>query len=305
VCVEPLLGVFIARQNVEVVSIDFNVSADGHVSRGYELVILVNILVFAALEELALHDARVLLGRLVNRNGVVREEELYDEPAVHILWHSGIQASCVSQDLALIVNCLEEVFLWLLGNQTVNVAEGVDFVTKAVVRRNLALGVLTGLRVFDMANLEDLTLPFSEKVVSELVDALDVELASEGVNEAIGLNLIPGVVVVTHVHEARLGHLEVLGQSLSLHKESEVVATVVRVMNLSDFNGVISQEVVDDEGQVVETSVEAEDTAIVVQELLLALHSATTKGLLHILLQGGVTKDWLRDLAVCEAVNRN
>lgn len=54
--VEPLLSVFVARQNVEVISIDFNVSADGQVCRGYELVVLVNILVFATLQELALND---------------------------------------------------------------------------------------------------------------------------------------------------------------------------------------------------------------------------------------------------------
>jgi hypothetical protein len=35
---------------------------------------------------------------------------------------------------------------------------------------------------------------------------------------------------------------------LSLHEESEVVATVIGMVNFSDFNGVIGKEVVNDEG---------------------------------------------------------
>jgi len=233
---------------VEVISIDFNVSADGQVCRGYELVVLVNILVFATLQELALNDTWVLLCGLVNRNGVVWQEELDDEAAINILRYSCVQAGSESEDLALIVNCLKEVLLWLLRDQTENVAEGVDFVTKAVVRRDLALSVLTGLRVFDMANLEDLTLPFSEEVVSELIDSGNIELATKGIDETIRLNLIPCVVVIAHVHEAWLSHLKVLWKSLSLHEEGEVVTTVVRVVYLSDLNGVVSQEVVDNEG---------------------------------------------------------
>jgi hypothetical protein len=76
-------------------------------------------------------------------------------------------------------------------------------------------------------------------------------------------------------------------------------------MDFSDFNGVVSQEVVNDEGEFVETRVEAEDSAVVIKELLLALHSATTEGLLHILLQAGVSELLLGDLFLSEAVIRD
>lgn len=76
-------------------------------------------------------------------------------------------------------------------------------------------------------------------------------------------------------------------------------------MDFSDFNGVISQEVVNDEGEFVETGVEAEDSAVVIKELLLALHSPTTEGLLHILLQAGVSELLLGDLFLSEAVIRD
>jgi len=155
--VEPLLGVLVAREDVEVVSIDLNVSADGQVSRCDDLVVLVDILVLAALEESALDDAGVLLGWLVNRNGVVRHEERDDEAAVDVLRHACVDAGCETEDLSLVINCLKEVLLGLLRDQTVDVAKGIDFITKAVVRRDLALGVLTRLRVLNLADLEVLT----------------------------------------------------------------------------------------------------------------------------------------------------
>ena len=98
-----------------------------------------------------------------------------------------------------------------------------------------------------MANLENLTLPFSEEVVGELIDTGNVELATKGINETIRLDLIPCVIVISHIHEARLSHLKVLWKSLSLHEESKIVATIVGVVNLSNLNGVISQKVVDNE----------------------------------------------------------
>jgi hypothetical protein len=115
------------------------------------------------------------------------------------------------------------------------------------VRGDLAFSVLTRLGVVDLTHLEELTLLFHEEAMSELVDTSNIELAAEGLNEAIRLDLIPCEVVISHVHEAGLSHLKVNGQSLSLHKESKVVTAVVRVVYFSNFNGVVSKEVVNDE----------------------------------------------------------
>ena len=150
--------------------------------------------------------------------------------------------------------------------------------------RDLALSVLARLRILDLTDLEELTLPFLVKVVSELIDMIDVELTTEGINEAIRLELVPCKVVVPHVHESGLGHLEINWDSLSLHQKGEVVASIIRVMHLSNLNGVISQEVVDDEGKVVKASVEAEDSSVIVKELLFVIDTATTERLLHVLL---------------------
>ena len=77
------------------------------------------------------------------------------------------------------------------------------------------------------------------------------------------------------------------------------------MVHLSDLNGVVSQEVVNDEGELVEAGVEAKDSAVVIKELLLALHSSTAKGLLHVLLQTGVSELLLGDLFLSKAVIRD
>jgi hypothetical protein len=297
------LCVVIAREDVEVVSIDLNITAERQVGRGDELVVLVNILVFAALQELSFENTRVLLGGLINRDRIVGEEERYDKPAVDIFRDASIKLSSVSQYLSLVVDSLEEVLLGFLGDQSVDVSEGVDLISEAVVRGDLTLDGLGGSRVVDLTDVEDLALLLLVEGVGERIHALDVEVATVGIDETVRLDHVPCEVVVTHVHKARLSHLEVSGKSLSLHEKSEVVAAVIRVMHLSDFDGVVSQEVVNNEGEVVEAGVEPEDAAVVVQELFLALHAATTERLLHVLLQGGVTEDGLRDLLLREAVN--
>ena len=110
-----------------------------------------------------------------------------------------------------------------------------------------------------------------------MVDSVDLELAAIGLDVTTGGNLIPGEVVITDVLEPRLSNRECLGEALTLHQEGEVVATIVGVVDFSNLDGVISQEVVDDERKLVEVSEEAQHTAIVVEELLLRLNAATTK----------------------------
>ena len=92
---------------------------------------------------------------------------------------------------------------------------------------------------------------------------------------------------------------------MALHEECEVITTIIRVVNLSDFDGVVSQEVVNDEREVIESSVEPQDSSVVVEELLLRLYSTTTKRFLHVLSQRGIAELLLWDLVVCEAVHWN
>ena len=141
---------------MERVSVDLDITSNSELSRGNELKVLVNILVLPAFKELALDNTRVLLCRLINRDGIVREEEGNNEAALEIFGNASVELGGESQDLALIINCLEEVLLWLLRNQTINVTKRIDLVSEAVVGRDLSLSRVTWLRVFDLAEVEGL-----------------------------------------------------------------------------------------------------------------------------------------------------
>ena len=66
VLLEVAGGVVVTAQDVEGVSVDLDISAERHVARSDPLVVVVDILVLVAVEELALDDARVLLSGLVD-----------------------------------------------------------------------------------------------------------------------------------------------------------------------------------------------------------------------------------------------
>lgn len=176
---EVLLCELVAGQNVERVPIDLHVAAQAQVSWRDECAAFIYVLVLAALKELALYDARVLLSGLVNGHRVVREEEGYNEPAFDVFWDPRVEAGCESQNLAFVVNCLEEVFLRLFWQQLEDVAQRVDFITEAVVRRNLLLRGFWWLGVLNLANVELFAELLSVEVSSEGVHTLDVELAAE------------------------------------------------------------------------------------------------------------------------------
>jgi hypothetical protein len=89
--------------------------------------------------------------------------------------------------------------------------------------------------------------------------------------------------------QAWLCNIEALGESLTFHQKGEIVAAIVRVMHLTNLNGIVSQEVVDDVWEVIEATVETQNTTIVVEELFLALHAATAQRLFHIFFQTGIT----------------
>jgi hypothetical protein len=75
------------------------------------------------------------------------------------------------------------------------------------------------------------------------------------------------------------------------------------VVNLTNLNGIISEEVVNDEWEIIKSRIEPQNATIVVKELLLALNTATTEGFFHILLEGWVAEYWLRDLLVGKAIH--
>ena len=102
--IKVLLSELIARKNVEGVSIDSDITADAKICRCDEVIVFVHILVLPALKESALHDPRVLLCGLINRDRVITHKEGDNKATFNIFRHAGIEASSETENLAFIVN---------------------------------------------------------------------------------------------------------------------------------------------------------------------------------------------------------
>ena len=68
VLVEVVGGEVVGREDMEGVAVDFDVATDWKVCRCQERVVIVDVLVLSAVEELAFDDSRVLLSGLVHAN---------------------------------------------------------------------------------------------------------------------------------------------------------------------------------------------------------------------------------------------
>lgn len=265
---------------MEAVSIDFDVSSDSDVSGRKEVSVLVDVLVLPPFEELAFHDAGVLLGRLEDGNGVISQVEGNDEASVDVFRHAGVELGSVSQDFLVVVHVLEEVSFGLFGKQLEHVTQRVHFVSEAVVGRNLNRPGLSGPWELNSAKFEVFLVLLLVEVLGELVHSLNSEHSPVSFNCTAGLDLVACQVIISNEVLSGLVHCEAGRQLSSFEEESEGVSSVISVMDFSNFYGVISQIVVDDIGHVIAPHEEAEDFAVVVEELLLGDHTATTEGFL-------------------------
>lgn len=125
----------------------------------------------------------------------------------------GSELGCETED-DLVVDPLEEVFLGRLGDESVDVAEGVLFISEAVVGRDDDVaGVLLGSLVLVLDG-EVHVVVLQVVVVGELVAAQDEELLAVDGQLSVGVE-VPGGHVFLLVHLPRLVEGELLVQFLS------------------------------------------------------------------------------------------
>ena len=254
---------------MERVTINLHVSSNGHVSWRNEGHALVNVLVLALVEELALDNATVLLRWLVDANVIVSQVEGDDKSTVDVLGDSRVELGGEAEDLLVVVHGLEEVDLGFLRDQLVHLAECVLLISKAIVRRSNRLHWLRRLRELHLTEWEVVAVPLSVELLSEGIDAIDHVDAPVGVDVRGWCDLIAGQIVVTDEVLAWLVHIEAVWQLLAAKKNGEGVTSVVGVVALANLERVIGQVVVHHVGQVVAGREEAEHAAVVVQELFL------------------------------------
>jgi hypothetical protein len=301
--VEVFLSVVIARQHVEVVAVDLHISTKRHVGRSKPFASLVEVLVLSSLQELSTDDTGVLLLGLVDGDGVISEVERDDEAAVKVLRNASVETGSESEDVFVVVEVLEEVRLGSVGNELVDVAEGVLLSShQAVVRRDLwGLGFSWARGVL-FTQFKVTIVLFLVVLLGVLVGSVNSHNVTKCVDDTSGEDLVTSEVVVSDEGLTGLLDLIAVGKLLSAEEAGERVETVILVMGLADLNGIVSQVIVDDEGTVFRRAVETKDLSIVVQELLLGLDLASTELLLEVLEHEGVTLGSNGDLAILESV---
>ena len=127
-----------------------------------------------------------------------------------------------------------------------------------------------------MGNWEIVTVIVHVELLCERVDTVDNVDATVGIDVGGWGDLVAGQVVVADESLAGLVDVVAVWESRSTEEDSEGISTVVRVVALTDFEGVISQVVVDGVWEVLACGKEAENLTIFVQELLLGLNLAAT-----------------------------
>lgn len=200
---------------MEIVAIDLDVSSDWELSWGNELHELVDVLVLLSGKEWSFDDTRILLSWLKDRDGVVSQVERNDEPSVNIFWDFGVESGGESQNLLIVINVLEEINLWLLWDEIIDITEGVNFVSETVVWWNLDNDGISWLNWHDVTQCEVLSVSLEEVVLGEFVDTLNLEASAISNQVSLEINLVACQISVTNELLSWLIHIESLWQLLS------------------------------------------------------------------------------------------
>ena len=262
---------------MEVVAIDLDVSANWELSWSNELHALVDVLILLSGKEWSFNDTRILLSWLKNRNGIVSQVEGNDEPSVNILWDFGVESGSESQNLLIVINVLEEINLWLLWDKIIDITEGVDFVSETVVWWDLDHNGISWLNWHDVTHWEVPSISLEVVVLGEFVNTLDLEASTISNQVSFGVNLIASQIMIANELLSWLIDIESLGQLLSSEINREGVSSVIWEMAFSDLNGIVSQEVVPHELEVLADGEESQHLSVVVQELLLGGNSSSSE----------------------------
>lgn len=196
------------------------------------------------MQEFALNDTRVLLGRLVDADGVVCQVERNDKSTVDVLGYAGVESGCETQNLSAVIHGFEKVNLGLLWHKFVLLTKGILFVSESVVGRNLASDWLSWGTMDDLAERELVAVGPCIETLGEVVDSRDLVDSTIGVNVGVGGDLVAGQVVVTDEVLTGLVHVDAVGKFLTTKADREAVCAIVRIMAFADLKGVISEVIV-------------------------------------------------------------
>ncbi len=152
---------------------------------------------------------------------VVAEVESNDEPSFDIFRNSCVKSCRETQNLLIIVNILEEVALGLVRHELVNIAERVNFVSKAVVWWHLKGLGFAWLREFNLSNVKVLAVVLLIEFLCELINTRHTEDTSEGIYLLAWFDLIAGQVIIADEVLPGLVHRKAFRELLAFEQQSK------------------------------------------------------------------------------------
>ena len=170
------------------------------------------------------------------------------------------------------------------------------------MRRDLKRLGFTRLRVFNASNIEELVVLGFIELMSEFIYSRDSENSAESIDSSFRFDFIASQIVISNEVLTRLVYCKALRKLLSLQQQRERVSAIIWMVDLSDFNSVISQVVVNDERKIITLGKEPQYFSVVIQKLLLGNYSSTTKCLLQELFHFSILLSGNSNLSLLEVV---
>lgn len=141
------------------------------------------------------------------------------------------------------------------------------------------------------------------ELLGELIDTLNFKFTSVSNDVAGRGNLIAGQVVISDEGLAWLVDVKAVWEFLSTEKKCKGISSVIGVVDLTDFNSVISQVVMDNKWKTIVFGEETQNLSVFIQKLLLRGNLPATKALFKELLHLRVSLWRHFDLGSCKAVH--
>lgn len=200
---------------MEVVTVDLDVTSYWEIAWSNEFHVLFYILILSSLEEWSFNNTRILLSRFKDWDSIIGKVERDNESSINILWGLGVESCCISEDFLVVINKFKEVNLRFFGDQIVDVTKGIDFISEAIVWRNLNYNCWSWLNWLNISNWEVSMISGKEIILSEFIYSADFEDSSISSEVPIEFNFITSEISVSNELLTWLIYVEYLRQFLS------------------------------------------------------------------------------------------
>lgn len=212
-----------------------------------EVAVFAFLAVLLPFEELAAPHARVLIGFLVDLDGVVSAEEIDDELAVVVVFCLGNEAGFESQDVLVLSEHLDNVLLRRLGLESVHAAQTVFQRTVTVVRWHV-VNNLSAAELIDFDGSLGNAVNVLEELFREIIAVVDKTLSAEDIDRASNNEVLRSIeLFLLKTHAWVVGVYGHLRQLLPSQQKRKRVPPGVLATLLLNFNTVICEEVIDGE----------------------------------------------------------